>query len=296
MTRLKLLLNFRQRFVLFVSIAIIGFLIAGLAGSLIIMKFGSDSTPAMRIASVIQSIFQLILPALLTALLVTRMPADFLRLRSGFSVSMLVWAFVILMVSTPAMNYIIELNNNMSLPQSMSGLEDWFRRSEDNAVRSLTVLQGEHNIINLIVSILIMGLLAGFGEELFFRGAFQRLLTTGGVNRHLAVWSVAFVFSAIHFQFYGFVPRLLLGAYLGYLLIWSKSLWLPIAIHALNNTVYVITHWTYGVEADTPAMTETIGTGQSWPVALASAAITALAIIYFKRYCSKQLKPENNLD
>lgn len=296
MTRLKLLLNFRQRFVLFVSIAIIGFLIAGLAGSLIIMKFGSDSTPAMRIASVIQSIFQLILPALLTALLVTRMPADFLRLRSGFSVSMLVWAFVILMVSTPAMNYIIELNNNMSLPQSMSGLEDWFRRSEDNAVRSLTVLQGEHNIINLIVSILIMGLLAGFGEELFFRGAFQRLLTTGGVNRHLAVWSVAFVFSAIHFQFYGFVPRLLLGAYLGYLLIWSKSLWLPIAIHALNNTVYVITHWTYGVEADTAAMTETIGTGQSWPVALASASITALAIIYFKRYCSKQLKPENNLD
>ena len=117
MTRLKLLLNFRQRFVLFVSIAIIGFLIAGLAGSLIIMKFGSDSTPAMRIASVIQSIFQLILPALLTALLVTRMPADFLRLRSGFSVSMLVWAFVILMVSTPAMNYIIELNNNMSLPE-----------------------------------------------------------------------------------------------------------------------------------------------------------------------------------
>lgn len=293
---MKLLLNFRQRFVLFVSIAIIGFLIAGFASSLIIMKFGADSTPAMRIASVIQSIFQLILPALLTAMLVTRMPADFLRLRAGFSVGILVWAFVILMVSTPAMNYIIELNNNMSLPQSMSGLEDWFRLSEDNAVRSLTVLQGNHNIINLIVSILIMGLLAGFGEELFFRGAFQRLLTTGGVNRHLAVWSVAFVFSAIHFQFYGFVPRLLLGAYLGYLLVWSKSLWLPIAIHALNNTVYVITHWSYGVEAGSTAMTETIGTGQSWPVAVASAAITALAIIYFKRYCTRQLKPENHLD
>lgn len=292
MTRLKLLLNFRQRFVLFVSIAIIGFLIAGFAGSLIIMKFGADSTPAMRIASVIQSIFQLILPALLTAMLVTRMPADFLRLRAGFSVGILVWAFVILMVSTPAMNYIIELNNNMSLPQSMSGLEDWFRRSEDNATRSLTVLQGEHNIINLIVSILIMGLLAGFGEELFFRGAFQRLLTTGGVNRHLAVWSVAFVFSAIHFQFYGFVPRLLLGAYLGYLLVWSKSLWLPIAIHALNNTLYVILHWDYR-DAATQPLSDGIGAGSSWPYAVVSAVITAVAIIYFRKYC---LETENHLD
>lgn len=292
MTRLKLLLNFRQRFVLFVSIAIIGFLIAGFAGSLIIMKFGADSTPAMRIASVIQSIFQLILPALLTAMLVTRMPADFLRLRAGFSVGILVWAFVILMVSTPAMNYIIELNSNMSLPQSMSGLEDWFRRSEDNAARSLTVLQGEHNIINLIVSILIMGLLAGFGEELFFRGAFQRLLTTGGVNRHLAVWSVAFVFSAIHFQFYGFVPRLLLGAYLGYLLVWSKSLWLPIAIHALNNTLYVILHWDYR-DAATQPLSDGIGAGSSWPYAVVSAVITAVAIIYFRKYC---LETENHLD
>ena len=292
MTRLKLLLNFRQRFVLFVSIAIIGFLIAGFAGSLIIMKFGADSTPAMRIASVIQSIFQLILPALLTAMLVTRMPADFLRLRAGFSVGILVWAFVILMVSTPAMNYIIELNNNMSLPQSMSGLEDWFRRSEDNAARSLTVLQGEHNIINLIVSILIMGLLAGFGEELFFRGAFQRLLTTGGVNRYLAVWSVAFVFSAIHFQFYGFVPRLLLGAYLGYLLVWSKSLWLPIAIHALNNTLYVILHWD-SRDAATQPLSDGIGAGSSWPYAVVSAVITAVAIIYFRKYC---LETENHLD
>lgn len=292
MTRLKLLLNFRQRFVLFVSIAIIGFLIAGFAGSLIIMKFGADSTPAMRIASVLQSIFQLILPALLTALLVTRMPADFLRLRSGFSIGMLIWAFVILMLSTPAMNFIINWNNEMSLPESMSGLEEWFRNSEDRAVHSLAVLQGQHNVINLIVSILIMGLLAGFGEELFFRGAFQRLLTTGGVNRHVAVWSVAFVFSAIHFQFYGFVPRLLLGAYLGYLLVWSKSLWLPIAIHALNNTLYVTLHWDYR-DAATQPLSDGIGTGSSWPYAVVSAVITAVAIIYFRKYC---LETENHLD
>ena len=292
MTRLKLLLNFRQRFVLFVSIAIIGFLIAGFAGSLIIMKFGADSTPAMRIASVLQSIFQLILPALLTALLVTRMPADFLRLRSGFSIGMLIWAFVILMLSTPAMNFIINWNNEMSLPESMSGLEEWFRNSEDRAVHSLAVLQGQHNVINLIVRILIMGLLAGFGEELFFRGAFQRLLTTGGVNRHVAVWSVAFVFSAIHFQFYGFVPRLLLGAYLGYLLVWSKSLWLPIAIHALNNTLYVTLHWDYRDVATQP-LSDGIGTGSSWPYAVVSAVITAVAIIYFRKYC---LETENHLD
>lgn len=296
MTKLKLLLNQRQRFVLFVCIATIGFIISGLIATLIIHKFGPDSTPAMRIAAVIQSIFQLILPAILTAMLVTRMPADFLRLRTGLSATTLIWAFAILILSTPAMNFIIDLNNSMSLPASMSDIEEWMRKSEDNAAHNLLILQGDHTVINLIVSILIMGLLAGLGEELFFRGAFQRILTTGGVNLHLAVWSVAFVFSAIHFQFYGFIPRLLLGAYLGYLLIWSKSLWLPIAIHALNNTVYVISQWNHEALPCGHIRIDSIGTGTSWPLAAVSAAITAAAVIGFRLYCKKTSETHNKLD
>ena len=95
----------------------------------------------------------------------------------------------------------------------------------------------------LIVNILIIGVGAGVAEEILFRGCFQRLLVTGGINHHVAIWCVAFIFSAIHFQFFGFVPRMLLGAYFGYLMYWSKSVWIPAIAHTLNNTMVVITAW-----------------------------------------------------
>ena len=107
----------------------------------------------------------------------------------------------------------------------------------------MKILMQETSWGALAVNVLIVGVAAGFSEELLFRGAFQRLLTTGGMNRHLAVWAVAFVFSAVHMQFFGFFPRLLLGAYFGYLLLWTRNIWVPVAAHTLNNTIYVVTAW-----------------------------------------------------
>jgi hypothetical protein len=99
------------------------------------------------------------------------------------------------------------------------------------------------SISSLIVSILIIAVLAGFSEELFFRGTLQRILSQTNINIHAVVWLVAFIFSAFHLQPFGLIPRMLLGAFLGYLLIWSKSLWLPIIAHIFNNTVVVVSEY-----------------------------------------------------
>ena len=100
-------------------------------------------------------------------------------------------------------------------------------------------LMGTDTIGSIIMSILIIGLLAGFSEN-FFRGALQRLLSTAGRNIHVAVWLTAFIFSAVHMQFYGFVPRMLLGAMFGYMAVWSGSLWIAVIAHATNNSLVVI--------------------------------------------------------
>ena len=50
----------------------------------------------------------------------------------------------------------------------------------------------------------------------------------------------AIVFSAIHFQFYGFVPRFVLGLLLGYLAYVSRSLWPSILLHFINNGTTVV--------------------------------------------------------
>ncbi|MDE6177435.1 MAG: CPBP family intramembrane metalloprotease, partial [Paramuribaculum sp.] len=95
----------------------------------------------------------------------------------------------------------------------------------------------------LIISVIIIGVLAGVSEELFFRGTLQRLLITRPMPPHIAIWLTAVIFSLVHFQFFGFVPRVLLGAFFGYLAWWSGSVWLPAIIHAVNNSVVVITEF-----------------------------------------------------
>ncbi len=277
-----MLLTLRQRFIFFICIAVIGFLISGVCGGLLLSKF-PDSTAAMRIAAVIQSIFQLILPAIVTALIVTRRPATFLAVDRQINLPIVLLAFAGLLAATPAMNLIINLNQSLSLPESLSGLETALRTMEDNAAKSISLLQGSHTVGNLLMNILIIGVLAGFGEELFFRGTFMRLMTTGRINPHVAIWTVAIVFSAMHLQFFGFVPRTLLGAYFGYLLYCSRSLWIPIIIHAANNIMYICCQWAYGTTGDETTPVDTIGTDGNWVAVIISIILTTGIIYVIKR-------------
>ena len=89
------------------------------------------------------------------------------------------------------------------------------------------------------MNILIIAIMAGIGEELMFRGVIQKILIGWTKDIHLGILYTAIIFSTIHFQFYGFVPRMILGMVLGYLYIWSKSLWVPVIAHAINNALTV---------------------------------------------------------
>lgn len=281
-----MLLTLRQRFVFFICIAIVGFLISGVCGGLLMTKF-PDSTAAMRIAAVIQSLFQLIIPAIVTAVVVTRRPATFLAIDRRVDPTILLLALAGLIVSIPAMNMIISLNQSLVLPESLSWLEKALKEMESNAGRSIELLQGGSGIGDLVMNILIIGFLAGLGEELFFRGTMMRLMTTGRVNVHVAIWSVAVIFSAMHLQFYGFVPRTLLGAYFGYLLFWSRSLWIPIMIHAANNIIYVVWQWAYGASADEPTPIDSIGADGNPAAVTISIVATAIILIMITRRSRK---------
>lgn len=277
-----MLLSFRQRIVFFICIAVFGLAVSGLAGGFIMAKFPM-STAAMRIAAVLQSLFQMIIPALVTAMIVTRRPASFLAIDRRIDVTTLLMAVAALIVATPAMNLVISMNASLELPDSMKAIEDALREMEMRAADSIGLLQGQHTPANLIMNILIIGILAGLGEELFFRGTFMRLLTTGKVNRHVAIWSVAIVFSAMHLQFFGFLPRTLLGAFFGYLLAWSRCLWIPIIVHATNNIIYVINHYAFADPSDAEAVR--LGTGDDYLSLILSITLTAILLfsLYLRR-------------
>lgn len=240
-----LTLNLRKRLLLFLFVSIIGFFINIVISGLLMYKF-PESTAALRIATMTQDVFMFIIPAIVTAVMVTPQAAELLGIRRTLPILPLCLGVFVVVASTPVMNLMIWLNTNVPLPENIA---HQLQALEDNANSTVARLMGPHDVPNLIVTLLIVAVMAGFSEELFFRGALQRLLITGRVNAHAAIWITAMVFSLMHLQFYGFVPRLLLGASFGYAFYWTRNIWVPICMHIFNNALYIVYQWlNYGKE------------------------------------------------
>lgn len=151
------------------------------------------------------------------------------------SIYQYVLVFAILLSFIPCMSLISHLNMQMKLPSWLQGLEQWMLQEELRLGELTKLVILDSSISGLLVNLLIMAVIPAIGEELIFRGCLQRILGHWLRNPHACIWLVAIIFSAIHLQFYGFLPRMLLGALFGYLYYWSQNIWLPILGHFINN-------------------------------------------------------------
>lgn len=188
----------------------------------------------------LQDVLVFIVPAVLTAVICYRQPWQLLcadrRPRWVFvALVVAVWA-----VSMPVMNWLVEWNQSLHLPSRFAHIEQQLRAMEEQAQAMTEQMLALDGLGELALALIVIAVMAGVSEEFFFRGAMMGILCQGRTNGHAAVWVVAIVFSAFHLQFYGFVPRMLLGAWMGYLLLWSRSLWVPIIAHTLNNGTVVL--------------------------------------------------------
>lgn len=254
------------------------------------LLFGANgdgmTTKGLRIISVAQDLFVFILPAILAAFVATRLPASLLAVDVKPRLMTVFLAVVVMVTSLPAMEWLIDLNNSIHFPESLSWLEDTLRGMEDSASSGIESISGGTSVGDLIISILIIGILTGIAEEMFFRGALQNLfMSMPRVNKHLAIWIAAFIFSFMHFQFFGFFPRLLLGAYFGYLIWWSGSLWVPIIAHAFNNTMVVVLSWIAAQGGTTQSIEEasSLSVGNNPATIILSIIVTVLGIIILRR-------------
>jgi len=148
---------------------------------------------------------------------------------------------LVIMVGSVLFNsLLIDWNAKIVLPEFLRGLEEMMKSKEEQLMELTKYLTDFENVGEFLMGILVIGVLAGIGEEFLFRGVLQPKLHLFTGNAHVAVWLSAFIFSAIHFQFYGFFPRMMLGAVFGYLYLYSGSLVYPIIGHILNNTFTVV--------------------------------------------------------
>lgn len=146
----------------------------------------------------------------------------------------------LMLIAIPGINYTHTLNQALHLPTWLSGAEKWMFEKEQAASKLTDAFLGLKSPSDLIWNIIMFGLLPAIGEELFFRGALFSILREWTKRTNLTIFITAFLFSAIHLQFYGFLPRFLLGLGLGYLFYFTGSLWAPMLAHFVNNTLAVV--------------------------------------------------------
>mgnify|MGYP005752568585 FL=1 len=198
------------------------------------------------------------------------------------------WVMVAITLGAMFFNgLLVYWNSQLVLPESLSALESWMKAMEDQLMQLTQFLTDFQSIPELLTGLLVIGVLAGIGEEMFFRGVLQPKLHLYTGSVHWGIWLTAIIFSAIHIQFYGFVPRVFLGAIFGYLYVYSGSLVYPIIAHILNNSLTVLLVYASNqglVDFDLES-TDNV----SYPLALSGLLVLLAGIHYFKKY-----KPQSN--
>lgn len=235
-----------QLFVLLVFIAA-GAVVASLLTGLLAAACGFSGTDSllndpdmMRGFQFISTVGTFLLPSLALAWCCSTHVKEYLSIRLLPQAELLGLTFASMFLISPAISLIGALNQQMSLPEFMAPVENWMRQQEETAQYLMDLLLRDSSPLTLFSNLIVIAVMAGITEEFLFRGALQRILERWTPNPHLVIWTAAILFSLFHLQFFGFLPRMLLGAYFGYLLYWGKNIWLPVFAHFTNNAVAVI--------------------------------------------------------
>lgn len=187
-----------------------------------------------------------------------------------------------------AISPITEWNMSFQFPEALQEFGSWARVQEDKMMEMTKLLTNFNSTAEFILGLVVIAVLPGIGEELVFRGLIQHELWRSSKNIHVAIWLSAFLFSAIHMQFFGFIPRLLLGALFGYLYYWSGNLLIPMVAHFFHNgftltMIYLYNQGSIGVNIDSEE------SAPLFLVAICGVLTFVLLYLFRKHYTPEQL-------
>ena len=271
-----------------------------------ILFYGSQSTGSLKWFQFLQTFATFLMPPILCAWMwdSSHRPFIWLKLNHAPDWQTFLFAIGIMICLLPGINLLADLNSRIELPKSLDSIEQIFKQQEEAAAALTERFLQADTIGQLLLNIGLMALLPAFAEELTFRGTLQQILSNSPqdgltaqrsysdsgptVTRSaVAIWLTAFIFSAIHMQFYGFIPRMLMGALFGYMLVWTGSLWIPVTMHFTNNALaviaYYIEHSAFRIQHSDINIADTFGTGDTWYIGVISLLITCPGLLIFYR-------------
>lgn len=265
------------------------------------MTNAQNSTPGsvsfLKYFQLLQSIGFFVIPPFILAWLYSGNIAGYLFLNKSAKRESILISSILIIAALPFISYLGYFNSLMKFPESMSGIETWMKGMENTAEAMIKLFLNVDTIGGLLFNILLIAVLPAIGEELMFRGVIQQIFGKWTKNKHSAIWITAILFSAMHMQFYGFIPRMVLGALFGYMLIWSGTMWVPVIAHFINNTIGVFGYYLIN-KGIIDAEIEDLGSEPSHlPVVIISLIATGFIISYYYKIESKKTKmPVNHED
>lgn len=191
-----------------------------------------------KILLVAQQIGLFLTPAVLLSVVERKKLNRFYGLQAP-KADLLLWVAILSVCWMPLLSLVMEWNQNLVFPTFLKSLENWMRSMEDAGAKTTEAILKMKNISDLLINLLVIAVTPAICEEFIFRGAVQRTVFRFKSNPHVAIWISAAIFSTIHFQFFGFFPRLFLGAAFGYVYFWTGSIWYAVFGHFLNNAYAV---------------------------------------------------------
>ena len=232
----------KQRVLIFLIIL----LVSGLVGVALSAAFAFAGDLGMKIAQGLSSIMMFVVPPIVYYRVTrTRHPMESLGFRSVAKPWPLyiIIGVALMFVSLPVTNQLTSWNEAMDLGGAFEKLEEYLKAMEEMAAATTEKMLKVDTVGGLLLNLLVIALIPAVGEELTFRGVLQQGLTRGMRSPHLAIILSAAIFSFIHFQFYGFLPRMFLGILLGYMFYITGSLWTSITMHFVNNGTAVVLYY-----------------------------------------------------
>lgn len=195
---------------------------------------------------IVQTIGFFLIPAFLAAIFFSDNTKQFLSFSSRkFSGGQIIIVCLSTIALLPISSSLTELTLRLPVDRAFPEFIARMHALEETYEKLIGLFGNVGTFSGLLLNILMIAVLPAIAEELLFRGVFQRFFTEWTKNTHAAIWITAFIFSAIHMSYFGFLPRLVLGAFMGYLLVWSGSIWLPIIAHFTNNFFGVLGLYLY---------------------------------------------------
>lgn len=249
-----------------------------------------ENINTVRLMQMFGTLVMLFIPALIFAKIVSKKSFTYLGLKSPIHYSQIFLVAAIAIAAMFLSGGLGELNKIIPIPKNWELI---FMKMEDDYAEQVMIIGNMKNFSDYIISLIMIAILPAIFEELFFRGALQNLLINWLKNPHVAILVTSFLFSIIHFSYYGFLPRMALGLILGYIFYYSKNIWLSILAHFINNGI-AITAMYYATSKGQSAK-EIMN--ESYPIWMGVVALIIVMyfMIRYKKVCEKLISKFEDL-